>query len=225
MFTSILNQTTGEMTITNTLLCMAVAVVLGFLIAFTYKLQSAKYSKNFIITLVLLPILVQVVIMMVNGNLGTSVAILGAFSLVRFRSAPGSSKEICAVFFAMAVGLATGMGYLIYAIVFTVIVAAIFTVLNLSNFGGSRTGSKVLRITIPESLDYTEVFDDIFDAFTSQASLEKVKTTNMGSMYELSYHISLKDDKEEKKMIDEIRCRNGNLIVICGRKTADEAAL
>jgi hypothetical protein len=225
MFSSILTETTNGISVTETMLCMGTAIVLGIFIAYIYQFLSDKHSKNFLITLALLPILVQVVIMMVNGNLGTSVAIMGAFGLVRFRSAAGTSREISAVFFSMAVGLATGMGYLVFAACFTVIVSIVFAILSKSNFGEKNTDYQTLRITIPENLDYTEVFDDIFSKYLNNVRLDRVKTTNMGSMFELQYQVLLKDPKEQKQMIDEIRCRNGNLTVICARPVTDTMEL
>ena len=216
MFTSILNSTAGQLNILNAMICTGTSLILGLVIALVY-MSNGKYSKNFTVSLVILPALIQVVIMMVNGNLGTSVAVLGAFSLVRFRSVPGSSREICSIFFSMAVGLATGMGYITFAILITIVIGIVFTILFKTNFGEKTIAEKELRITIPEDLDYTEVFDDIFSRFTTKVSLERVKTTNLGSMYELRYNIILLHDTKEKELIDEIRCRNGNLPIICGR--------
>lgn len=217
MFTSILSSVEGSLTIQNALLCTIVSLVLGFLIAAVYMSQGA-FSKNFVITLVMLPLLVQMIIMLVNGNLGTSVAVLGAFGLIRFRSVPGSSKEIASIFFAMAVGLATGMGFLSFAVVMTLVVGVVFFVLGRTSFGEMKSAEKDLRITIAENLDYTEIFDDIFQNYTRKCNLQRVKTTNLGSMYELDYHITLKDSKKEKEMLDAIRCRNGNLTIVCGRR-------
>lgn len=217
MFTSILSSVEGSLTIQNALLCTIVSLVLGFLIAAVYMSQGA-FSKNFVITLVMLPLLVQMIIMLVNGNLGTSVAVLGAFGLIRFRSVPGSSKEIASIFFAMAVGLATGMGFLSFAVVMTLVVGVVFFVLGRTSFGEMKNAEKDLRITIAENLDYTEIFDDIFQNYTRKCNLQRVKTTNLGSMYELDYHITLKDSKKEKEMLDAIRCRNGNLTIVCGRR-------
>jgi uncharacterized membrane protein YhiD involved in acid resistance len=162
--------------------------------------------------------------MMVNGNLGTGVAVMGAFSLVRFRSLPGSSKEISAIFFAMAVGLSTGMGYISFAAVMTIILSLTLLLLSKTSFGGGETSSKELKITIPENLNYADVFDDLFEKYTKSAVLEKVKTTNLGSMFDLHYRIELNDESEEKAFIDEIRCRNGNLTVACNKSqtTKDE---
>lgn len=218
MFTNIITGMEGSLTIESALLCSLVSLVLGLFIAFIYTLQGSC-SKNFVVTLALMPILVQLVIMMVNGNLGTSVAVLGTFSLVRFRSVPGSSKDIASIFFAMAIGLATGTGYLTFAGIMTLVIGAMFLFLTKIPLGERNLTERHLRIVIAEHIDYTEIFEDIFQKYTSKCMLDKVKTTNLGSMYELSYNIKLKDVKKEKEMIDEIRCRNGNLTIICGRRS------
>lgn len=218
MFTSILSSVEGNLTIQNGLLCTVVSVVLGILIA-VINMQQGNYSKNFVVTLAMMPVLVQVVIMMVNGNVGTSVAVLGTFGLVRFRSVPGTSREIANIFFAMAVGLATGMGYLTFSVAMVVVIGGMFMFLGKTSFGERKYNEKDLRITIAEDLDYTDIFEDIFAEYTSKHSLEQVKTTNLGSMYELKYHITLKNAKKEKEMIDQLRCRNGNLTIICGKRS------
>ncbi len=224
MFTSILTDTQGSLTVQNALLCALVSLLLGVLIAVIYGYQGTC-SKNFMVTLVMLPVLVQMIIMLVNGNLGTSVAVLGAFSLVRFRSVPGSSKEMAVIFFAMAAGLATGTGYLGFAAVMTVMIGLVFLILERTHFGETKREQKDLRITIAEHLDYTEIFDDIFRKYTNNCRLQRVKTTNLGSMYELEYYITLKDIRQEKEMIDAIRCRNGNLTIICGRRASIQEEL
>lgn len=206
-----------SLTLESLLICSFVSIILGIAIAACYMLCSDKYTKNFVVTLAILPMLVQVVIMMVNGNLGTGVAIIGAFSLVRFRSVPGNAKEIGTVFFSMAVGLATGMGYVGYAVIFTIIVALVLIILTKLNFGAKKEADKQLRITIPENLNYVGLFDDIFEKYANEVRLDKVKTTNLGSMFELTYLVKLKDEAKEKEMLDEIRTRNGNLTVVCGR--------
>lgn len=218
MFQSIF--TTGSTTTLGEIICLLASVIYGMIISITY-MKTGEYSKNFARTLIVLPIIVSVVMTLVNGNLGTSVAIMGAFSLIRFRSIQGNSRDIAYVFFAMAVGLATGTGYLIFGIIFTLFVCLVLIVLYVTNFGENSSEDKELKITIPENLDYSELFDDIFKEYTSKHNLERVKTTNMGSMYELNYRINLKKDRGEKSMIDEIRCRNGNLTVICGRLVAE----
>ena len=206
MFTSIFETNTID--IINTLICMLVSLGLGLVVALTHTITK-KYSKNFIIVLVLLPLLVQVVIMMVNGNLGTSVAILGAFSLIRSRSMPGTSRELLSIFLDMAIGLSLGMGYITFAIIFTLL--TVLTILILEKLKlGEKPQKQNLKILIPEDLDYTEVFEDVFNEYTKEHNITKVKTTNLGSMYEISYEIELKENKE-KELIDALRVKNGNL--------------
>jgi len=202
----------GGVNIAGFLLCLGVSMVIGLLIAGVYRYKS-QYTRSFIGTLCVLPAVVCVVIMLVNGNIGAGVAVAGTFSLVRFRSAPGTAKEISAIFLAMAAGLATGMGYVAYALLFAVILGAFVLVLEKCNVGGKRNAfcKKTIRITIPENLDYAGVFDDLMAEYTSEAKLVSVKTTNMGSMYRLTYQVTLKDLGKEKEFIDHIRCRNGNL--------------
>lgn len=216
IFSSIFADTTAAFTLGQFLACTAASLILGLLIAVVYMYKS-DCSKSFAVTLVLMPVIVQMVIMLVNGNLGTGVAVAGAFSLVRFRSAPGSAKEISSIFLAMAVGLATGMGFLGTAAVFTIVVEAVWFVLVQTGFGEKKEEEKVLRITIPESLDYTSVFDDIFAQYLRKCELVQVKTTNMGSLFKLEYRITFRAEGEEKKMIDQLRCRNGNLEILCSR--------
>lgn len=196
--------------ISSLIICLVVSLVLGFIIALVHKYTS-RCSKDFLITVALLPILVQSVMLMVNGNLGTSVAIMGAFSLVRFRSIPGTSKEILIVFFAMAVGLATGMGQIWFALMLTIIGTIMIILFNKVSLFDRNNKEKELKILIPENLDYTDVFNDIFLEYTKKVSLVKSKTTNMGSMFELTYSVILKDKVKEKDFIDKIRMRNGNL--------------
>jgi len=210
--------TLSSLTISNETfaLCSVVSLLLGLVISFTFCFRQRK-SKGFILSLMILPIMVQVVIMMVNGNVGTGVAVMGAFSLVRFRSIPGNAMDICGIFLSMAVGLATGTDKLVLASVFTAIVCIVVFIFNFVPIGRSSS-VKELHVTIPESLDYNEIFDDIFEKYTSHSELISTKTTGMGSLYKLTYEITLKDVKDEKKMIDEIRCRNGNLEINCAKK-------
>lgn len=208
----------------TTLLCLAVSLALGVLIALVYMFRST-YTKSFVITLALLPAMVQTVILLVNGNLGVGVAVMGTFSLVRFRSVPGSAREIASIFFAMAVGLACGMGYVVYAAVFTGIIGVMMLLYTVLRFGEGSEASRTLKIIIPEDLDYTEIFDDLFAIYTNKAKLEKVQTTNLGSLYELKYTVILKDVKKEKEMLDKIRQRNGNLNITCGRAAAGKEEL
>ena len=173
-------------------------------------------TKGFLTTLALLPAIVQMVIMLVNGNLGTGVAVMGAFSLIRFRSVPGTAREICSIFLSMAVGLATGTGYLAAAVLFTLILELAGLFCTLLRFGASGQ-EKSLKITIPEDLDYTDVFDDLLETYTSKWELIQVRTAEMGSLYKLQYRVVLRNPAQEKKFIDDLRCRNGNLEISCGR--------
>ena len=190
MFTSILNASTETLSVTNAMLCILASLVLGFIISLTY-MSGKNYSKNFVTTLVIMPVLVQIVIMLVNGNLGTGVAVMGAFGLVRFRSVPGSSKEISFIFFAMAVGIATGMGYIAFAFAITVIICLVFLILNKISFGGSKAQDRKLKITIPEDLDYTSIFDDLFykaDLHFSSISQFSLNRDKRPHQYRYKYH-------------------------------------
>lgn len=209
MLSSIFSNST--VTITSLIICILSSLVMGIVISFVH-MKTTKCSKNFAITLVLLPMIVSFIIMMVNGNLGTSVAILGAFSLVRFRSVPGTSKEILSVFLAMTIGLAIGVGEVVFAIISTLVACLIILVLNKAKFGNNI--NKKLIITIPEDLDYTNLFDDILSKYVDSYELEKAKTTNMGSLFEITYLVNLKNKANEKEFIDELRVRNGNLKII-----------
>ncbi len=209
MFESILSS---SLTITSCLVCFVVSIVLGFIIAVVHNINKNS-NKNFLVTIILLPLIVNVIIMMVNGNLGTSVAILGAFSLIRFRSTPGSSKDLLSIFLAMAVGLSTGMGQIYFAIMFTFIACGLIILLEKTNIL-SGYNSKILKIVVPEDLDYEGIFDDVFNKYTDKSELLKSKTINMGSLYELEYRIVTKNGIKEKDLIDDIRIKNGNLKVM-----------
>ena len=205
--------------VSDFLSCLGVALVLGFVTALCYMYRT-RYTKSFVVTLALLPAVVCVVIMLVNGNVGTGVAVAGAFSLVRFRSVPGSAKEICALFLAMGIGLIAGMGYLGFAVLFAIVMCAVFLVYNTVNFGQKKneTRFKTLTVIIPEDLNYTDIFDDLFEEYTSAHELVRVKTTNMGSLFRLTYEITLRDPATEKQFIDKLRCRNGNLEISVSRQ-------
>lgn len=194
------------------LLCIAVSLIIGLITAFSY-MYGTRYTKSFVITLAILPAVVCVVIMMVNGNVGTGVAVAGAFSLVRFRSVPGTAREIGMLFLAMGSGLIAGMGYLGFALLFSVVMCAAFVLYSTVNFGSKKSfeNYKTLTVTIPENLNYSEVFEDIFSEYTVSSEMIRVKTVNMGSMFKLTYNIVLKELGREKEMIDELRKRNGNL--------------
>ena len=210
---------TAVISVTDFLLCLGASLVIGILMAFAYMYRT-RYTKSFVVTLALLPAVVCVVIMMVNGNVGTGVAVAGAFSLVRFRSVPGTAKEICTLFLAMGAGLIAGMGYLGFALLFTAVMCIMFVLYNRLDFGTKKNAAtfKTFTITIPEDLDYSGIFDDIFSEFTTSHDLVRVKSTNMGSMFKLTYNVMLRDVTREKEMIDKIRCRNGNLEIAVSKQ-------
>ena len=214
------SELTNVISVSDFLLCIGISLILGLLIAVSYMFKT-RYTRSFVITLALLPAVVCIVIMMVNGNVGAGVAVAGAFSLVRFRSVPGTAKEIGTLFLAMSAGLIAGMGYLGYAALFTVLLCIVFLLYNALSFGTSQNASlyKTLTITISEDLNYTDVFEEILKTYTKSHELTCVKTTNMGSLFRLTYDIVLKDVSFEKELIDELRCRNGNLEISISRQS------
>ena len=215
IFKSVINTTTG-ITVQSFAICLAAAVVLGLIISLVHMYKT-KCSQSFAITLTMLPALVAVIILMVNGNIGTGIAVAGAFSLTRFRSQPGTGKEITSIFFAMVAGLACGTGYIALAVIFTAVIG-ILSILYLSvGFGLHGSNVKELTVVIPENLDYSDIFDDLFAEFTESHELVRTRTTNMGSMFKLKYEVVMKKDRNEKKFMDELRVRNGNLEVMLGR--------
>ena len=210
-------------TLNQFLLCVGVALVIGGMIAFTASRRSG-YNRSFLASLLAMPALSCVVIMMVNGNVGAGVATAGAFSLVRFRSAAGSAKEIALIFLSMVAGLIAGMGYLAYAVLFALILCLVFLVSGA--FDPAAKGlEKELRITIPENLNYDGVFDPLLGKYCARWKLEQVKTTNMGSMFKLRYDVVLRSGANEKKMIDQLRCHNGNLEISLCRAPGEASEL
>ena len=195
---------------------IGVALIIGFMIALVHMFKNS-YTKSFVVTLAILPAVVAMVIMMVNGSIGAGIAVAGTFSLVRFRSAPGSAKEIAAVFLAMAAGLACGMGFLLYALIFVAIILTVTLLYSQSKFGSQSNKARTMTVTIPEVLDYTDVFDDLFKKYTDECRLTQMKTSNMGSLFKLTYNLKLKSEAMEKAFVDDIRCRNGNLEIIIHR--------
>ena len=213
MFNSIFDTSSSALDIKSILICSGVAILLGLVIAFTH-LKTSKTSRNFLITLTILPLLVEVVMLMVNGSLGTSIAVLGAFSLIRFRSIAGNSKEISSIFFAMAIGLALGMGQILFAAVITFITVAVILLLSKTNIFNLAAQPQTLEITVPEDLDYTDAFKDVFKKYTTSAELVRSKTTTMGSLYQLTFDVCLKKTANEKEFLDAIRVKNSNLKVL-----------
>ena len=210
-----------ELTVSAFFICTAASLLLGLCTA-GLAMYKSTYSQSFILTLAALPAMVQIIIMMVNGNIGAGVAVAGTFSLVRFRSAPGTAKEIGMVFLATAIGLATGMGYVAVAAVLFAVIAAFLLILTTGGFGAGAADERMLKITIPENLDYDGLFDDLFSKYTRSFELERVKTTNMGTLYELCYSIVLRDDHTTRAFLDELRTRNGNLNIVCGKPVTKE---
>lgn len=221
MFNSIFDSTTTGLSITTGLICAAVALVLGIVIAITH-MKTSQTTKGFLTTLATLPLLVMAVMIMINGNLGTSIAILGAFSLIRFRSIQGQAKDLLSVFFAMMVGLACGMGHILFAVVITLIAVIAILIFSFTHFLEPNKKQRVLKIVVPEDLDYEEVFDEIFQKYTSHAELTRMKTMNMGSLYKLTYDITMKGGVKEKEFLDEIRIKNCNLKVLLSHPCMEE---
>lgn len=218
-----LNSILGtELTLTSFLICTGVSLLLGVGTALVASYRS-RSTQSLAITLAILPAVVQAAIMLVNGSIGAGIAVAGAFSLVRFRSAPGTAREIAAIFLAMAIGLATGMGYVgLAALLFLILAGAMLALIAL-RFGQKEDAGRILKITIPENLDYDGLFDDLLERYTTAHTLEKVKTTNMGTLYELRYRITLQQEPVPKVFLDELRCRNGNLNITCCREESHES--
>ena len=221
MFNTIFDITATGLSIQTGLICAATALLLGVVIAYTHK-KTSETNKGFLVTLATLPLLVMAVMIMINGNLGTSIAILGAFSLIRFRSLQGHAKELLSVFFAMMIGLACGMGHILFGAVITVIAVIAIFFFTYTNFLSPDQNRKVLKIVIPEDLDYDDVFADIFKKYTTRAELTRMKTMNMGSLYKLTYDITLKYGAKPKEFLDEIRVKNSNLKVLLSQPICEE---
>ena len=218
---------TNVISLGDFLLCVVCALAVGLLLAACYMYRT-RYTKSFVTTLALLPSVVCVVIMMVNGNVGAGVAVAGAFSLVRFRSVPGTAKEIGAIFLAMGTGIIVGMGYLGYAILCAAVLGGASALYSRLDFGCTKKSAlqKTLQITIPEDLDYTGVFDDILRQYASEYELVQVKTTHMGSLFRLTYHMTLRAADQEKQLLDEpLRCRNGNLEISVSKQVTETGEL
>lgn len=221
MFNSIFEINSTGLSITTGLICAGVALLLGIVIAITH-MKTSQTTKGFLTTLATLPLLVMAVMIMINGNLGTSIAILGAFSLIRFRSIQGQAKDLLSVFFAMMVGLACGMGHILFAVVITVIAVIAILLFSYTNFLEPNKKQRVLKIVIPEDLDYEETFDEIFEKYTKNAKLVKMKTINMGSLYKLTYEVTIKNGIKEKDFLDELRVKNCNLKILLSHPCQEE---
>ena len=226
MLSDILKNQTNDLT--YFIICMVLAIVLGFVQAFVYTIKN-RYTKSFIATLILLPVAVCMIVLLVNNNLGVAVAVAGAFTLVRFRSVPGTGKEITAIFISMVTGvtLASWQTYNIeYAVLFTVIGSGLLLIINVTNLFNKKVNKElILKITVPEMLNYTMIFDDLFEKYTKSVERVQVKTINLGSMFKITYRIVLKDVKLEKEFIDELRCRNGNLEISLFEEASQDSLL
>ena len=206
------------------MLAIGVSLLLGLVVAKVYQFKTV-YSKSFVMSLALLPTLIAIVIFLVNGSLGAGVAVMGAFSLIRFRSAPGGAKELVSIFLVMTIGIAIGMGYLVFATVFTLIMSLVMLLLEVVNFGQMKHSMRQLTVVIPESLDYESIFDDIFNKAANHVELANVKTSDMGSLFKIKYIIQLNGRMTEKELIDALRTRNGNLEIAISRYITKENEL
>jgi hypothetical protein len=214
MLETIISSATGEsFTLANALIVILASIFLGLVISFVYIKTNKKngYSSGLSTTLVMLPVIISIIILLVGNNVARAFSLAGAFSIIRFRSAPGDPKDISYIFFTLAVGLACGMGYIGYAVIFTIILCALMFILDLAKFASSKGKSMHLKITIPEDLNYDGVFDEILNEYTNLYHIERIRTRDFGALFELNYLVELKDEISQKKFLDELRCRNGNL--------------
>lgn len=214
MLETIINSTDGtSFTLTNTLIVITAAIILGFLISLVYMRTTKKagYSPSFTVTLIMLPVIISIIILLVGNNVARAFSLAGAFSLIRFRSAPGEPKDIVYVFFTLAVGLCCGMGYIGYAIIFTIILCLVMLILDVTRFAMPKTKAMSLKIIVPEDLNYEGVFDEILNSYTTNYKIQSIRTRDFGALFELNYSIHLLEEANQKQFIDELRCRNGNL--------------
>ena len=215
---------TGSLTLGQFLLAISASMILGFIAALVFMFRNT-YTKSFITALVLIPAIETVVIMLVNDNLGVGLSVAGSFALIRFRSVKGNAKELAAVFLAMTIGIICGTGYIVIAAIFTLILCLVMFFLTLTGFGKASENDRYLKITIPESLNYDEVFEGVLDKYCSAWELESIKTLTLGSLFRIEYKITMKDAASTKKMIDELRTRNGNLEIMCSKPATNRDEL
>jgi len=207
------SSSSSSITLINVLTTILIAFLSGGIISFTYMKTYPKngYSQNFALTIILLPAVIAIIILLIGSDIAAAFSLAGAFSIIRFRSAPGEPKDIAFVLFSLAAGLAAGMSAYLYAMVFTVILCVVMFVLHKVGFAEKKLLTKRLQITVPEDLDYELIFEDLLEKYTVSHELKRVKTTALGSLYQLTFDVVLKEDTNNKAFIDEIRCRNGNL--------------
>lgn len=229
MLDSILNVSTDgtSLSLVSSLVTIITSFILGLGISLTYMKTCNKhsYSQNFALSVVILPTVVAIIIFLIGNNVARAFSLAGAFSIIRFRSAPGDSRDISFVLFAMAAGLACGVQAYSYAAIFTIFLCSLMFMLNMFHFGVKKTFQKILKITIPEDLDYEGVFDDLFSKFTKEHELRRVRTTDLGSLYELVYTVTMDNEVSQKEFIDALRCRNGNLNIILSLAADSENSL
>jgi uncharacterized membrane protein YhiD involved in acid resistance len=212
-----------ELTISHAIITILLAIGLGGIISFTYMKTQPSYGHSFTLTMIVLPVIIAIIILLIGSNIARAFSLAGAFSIIRFRSAPGDPKDIAFVLFTMAAGLACGVGAFGYAVLFTIVLCILMFVLKAVKFGSRNESQKLLKVTIPENLGYEEAFDEVFKTFDIAYELNKVRTTELGSLYELVYKVTMKDDTNQKEFLDAIRCRNGNLdITLTMKPTAPE---
>ena len=225
MLETILASSSGDsLTLTSSLAVLCAALVIGLFISLVY-LQTHKkegYSAGFTITLIMLPAIISVIILLIGDNVARAFSLAGAFSLIRFRSAPGEPKDIAYVFFTLAVGLACGMGYIVYAALFAVILCSVMFLLYYTNFPNPRSNAMHLKITVPENLNFQGLFDDILNSYTNSWTMQRVKTSNFGTLFEVVYNLNLKQTINQKDFLDELRCRNGNLNIALTSKEYED---
>ena len=215
---------TGTFTLSNILIVIGTSIILGLAICLTYIKTHKKegYVPSFTITLIMLPVIISIIILLVGNNVARAFSLAGAFSIIRFRSAPGDPKDISYIFFTLAVGLASGMGFIGYAVLFTIILCLVMIIIDITKFASPKSKGLELKITVPENLNYEGVFEDILEKYTVNWNLARVRTRDFGSLFELSYRVSMKPEENTKKFIDELRCRNGNLNISLTSDFSDE---
>ncbi|AWW27784.1 DUF4956 domain-containing protein [Acetobacterium carbinolicum] len=221
LFSTTLTET---LTIESTLSVIFAALAMGLFISFVYVRTRGKdgYSPGFVVTLIMLPAIISIIILLVGNNVARAFSLAGAFSLIRFRSAPGDPIDISYVFFTLAVGLACGMGYILYGAIFAIILCTVMVILSISNYGKPKVKNMQLKITIPEDIDFQNCFNDILKHYTSSHKIQRVKTSDFGSLFEINYTITLKNNTDQKEFIDKLRCRNGNLSIVLNTEVIDE---
>lgn len=221
LFSSIFTST---FTVGQFLIALCASMVLGFVVSIYYMFRNT-YSKSFVPSLILIPAIECVVIIMINGNMGAGIAVAGSFALIRFRSARGSAKDLTAIFMAMAIGIICGTGYIGIAVLFTLIVCVIGMLLSLVRFGECDGKMRYLKITVPENMNYDEAFEEVLNKYCSNYELEKVKTLSLGSLCRVEYSIVMRDVSKLREMINELRIRNNNLEIVCGKEAISKEEL